>query len=179
MASTGSTSHSISHPYLSPKAACNSLCEAWNFFSSRWLNASFVSRVADEVTRRLQPQNTEPLPDPALKSILQVTNQPRKLMTPRRKLSHWWSKQYFVSASPWQVSKTLCQGESSTPPIYQLTVRFHIKCEPRSCTFRCPSQLSAFTPQVAWDHALSLLYLYVSHGIICKNARFWTFFWLA
>ncbi|PFX27885.1 uncharacterized protein LOC111327038 [Stylophora pistillata] len=31
-------------------------------------------------------------------------NQPRKLLTPKTKPSHWWSTQYFKSASPWQGS---------------------------------------------------------------------------
>ena len=67
-----------------------------------------------------------------LRSSLPDTNQPRKLLTPKTKPSHWWSNQYFASVSPWQVSKTLSQGESSTPAVYQLTVRFLIKCGRRS-----------------------------------------------
>ena len=87
---------------------------------------TLVSRVEDEVTRPLQPRNTEPFPGPSSEEQPPCHKPAQEVADPQEKTNS------LVEQAVFSVSQSLAglyQGDSSTSPVYQLTVRF--KCEPR------------------------------------------------
>ena len=91
-----------------------------------------LSRVADEVTRRLQLRNTEPLPGTSSEEQPSSPKPAQEVADPQEKTNS------LVEQAVFSVSQSLAGEQNPVPgrllhsSVYQLTVRFQIKYEPRS-----------------------------------------------